>query len=124
LFVGGLQDNGLVFRPGAGKPWRRTEGGDGNLAKFITADAALVIDNDDSAVHVAYWDGASVNRGATLVPAGLAPNTFTPTLGRVCFPVYRRGGDLMLVVAGNVASKTVHGLFDHKPWSKDDDRFR
>jgi hypothetical protein len=119
VLIAALQDNGLVYRPGASRHWVSMIGGDGRRATFVAPDVALVVVNDATDVHVATWDGATITRGAQLVPAGEAPNSFFPLVRRVCHPAYRRGGDLMVAVAsddsqetGKPTGKRVFGLFD------------
>lgn len=120
VLIAGLQDNGLAYRSGAASAWTSMIGGDGRRTLFVAPDVALVVVNDATDVHLATWDGATITRGAQVVPAGLPPNSFTPILRRVCYPAYRRNGDLLVAVAAEDTTQAaqptgrrIYGFFDN-----------
>jgi hypothetical protein len=123
LLVGATQDNGFIYCRGGDERWEQVEGGDGQRAKFVTGDVALLDKFGDGKLHWFQWDGTDMVDRGTLDPPVAEASFFPDLVIRVPHPSYRDDGHLMVALAGSEAGPELFGLFDAKPGSGDSDRF-
>lgn len=131
LLIGGLQDNGNVYRcpdrhhetgipRQADTPWLRHVGGDGDLNRFIDALGVLInFDNTNTQLGITLWD-QSANRfpkgPGSIIPAdGKATGVFPTSVEVVPEPSFRNNGQLMYAAVGSTANGIIHGLFADAP---------
>ena len=134
LLAGGTQDNGNIYLPPGADPiksqhvpdvgpaWRRLEGGDGSLNRFIDPLGALLRFNNTlivnkvevgNRVRLAFWDATAGSFGpgvGTVVPADGNAAGITPSVMEVVqSPNWRKNGQLMYAIVS--VSATVYGFF-------------
>jgi hypothetical protein len=131
LLVGGLQDNGNIYRlPDSRRPdsiprqadtaWFRHVGGDGDLNRFVDQLGALLnCDNTNVNLGLTLWDEAS-NRfpagpGAVIPADGNAAGVAPTAVDLVQEPVFAKAGQLMYAIVGSTDQGVIHGFFADPP---------